>query len=88
MERCPPGGAPGNPGQAPGGTDLAAIAALLGVTEHELADALATGEVASAAELLGTTPEAMADKLGVSVADIQAFLSTQAASTPAPSRTP
>lgn len=83
-----PGAAPGNPGQAPGGTDLAAIAALLGVTEHELADALATGEVASAAELLGTTPEAMADKLGVSVADIEAFLSTQAASTPAPSLTP
>lgn len=84
---APPGGAPNNAGPATGGPSLAAIAALLGVTDHELADAMATGDVNTAADLLGTTPDAMAKKLGVSVADIQAFIAAQSTGAPTPSPT-
>lgn len=80
----PQGGAPGGmPGAGPGGMvtssgmDLAAIATKLGVTTHELEDAMATGNLNSAAKLLGTTSAAMAKKLGLSVADLQTALNSQ-----------
>ena len=55
------------------------IAATLGVTEHELEDAMATGDVTAAAEILGTTPEAMSKRLNVSIAELQSALTTQGA---------
>ena len=70
-------GTPSSAGQSPAAPGLTAIAARLGVTEHELADAIAAGDVETAAELLGTTPEEMANKLGVTVADIKAFIAAQ-----------
>jgi len=81
----PPPGAPARGGQNGGGLDLAGIAAQLGVSVHELEDAMATGDVTAAAQMLGTTPETMAKKLGMSVADIQTFLTSRPASTPTPS---
>lgn len=83
--RGTPTGSSGGPppgGQQAGGVSIATIAAQLGVTEHELADAMATGDVNTAAALLGTTPEAMAKKLGVSVAVIQAFIHPRPAGAP------
>ena len=71
----PPGGGQG--GQPGAGPDLAAIAATLGVTEHEMQDAMAMADLTAAAEMLGTTPEEMAQKLGISVADLQASWSAQ-----------
>lgn len=72
----PPQGAPPAGGQRPagsaaGGLDAATVAAKLGVTQHELEDAMATGDIESAAELLGTTSAAIAKELGVSVTDLQ-----------------
>jgi hypothetical protein len=67
----PPGGA-GGAGQTSSGFDLATVAAQLGVTEHELEDAMATGDIDSAAEMLGTTADEIAATLGVSLADLQA----------------
>ena len=76
----PQGPPPGNGQSAPapngGGIDTAAIAAQLGVTTHELEDAMATGSVDSAAKMLGTTSAALAKKLGVSVADLESALTT------------
>lgn len=82
------GGGQSTAGQAGGAPSLAGIAAQLGVTEHELADALATRDVNAAAAMLGTTPEAMAAKLGVSVAAIQTFINSESVgtSTPSPSK--
>ena len=72
----PPGGPPADgedaTGAPAGGLDLQALAAELGVTRHELEDALATGDLDAAAELLGTTSAAIAQTLGVPVADLQA----------------
>ena len=82
---APAGGGQNGAGQAGGGVDLTSVAAQLGVTAHELADAMETGDATAAAQMLGTTPEAMAKKLGMSVADIQTFLTSQPASTPTPS---
>lgn len=73
----PPGGAPG---AAPGGNasssglDIPTIAAKLGVTTHELEDAMATGNIDSAAKMLGTTSSALAKKLGVTIAELQAAI--------------
>lgn len=85
---APAGGGQGSAGQAGGAPNLAGLAAQLGVTEHELADAIETGDVNTAAAVLGTTPEAMAAKLGVPVAAIQAFITSQSAgaSTPSPTK--
>ena len=70
----PPGGNQSSSAPTGGRIDLAAIAAQLGVTQHELEDAMATNDIDAAAEMLGTTAAAMAKKLGVSVADLQAAL--------------
>ena len=72
----PPGNTQSNTTQTSSGIDTAAIATQLGVTVHELEDAMATGSVDSAAKMLGTTAAALAKKLGVSVADLQAALPT------------
>ncbi len=63
-------------GQTGSALDLASIATRLGVTEHQLADAVATGDINAAAAMLGTTAEAIAAKLGVSVADLRVALTT------------
>jgi phosphotransacetylase len=53
------------------------IAVKLGVTVHELEDALVTGDIETAAKMLRTTSAVIAKKLGVSVADLQtAFAQT------------
>ena len=80
---APAGGNQAGPGQPPA-PDLAAIAAVLGVTEHELADAIGTGDVTAAAKLLGTTPELMAEKLGVTVDDLESFITAQQPEAQAP----
>ena len=72
----PPGGAPGGAAQSSTGIDVAAIAGQLGVTTHELEDAMATGDINSAAKMLGTTAAEIAKKLGVSVADLQSAFTT------------
>lgn len=75
----PQGGAPGpGPGGnvSSSGLDIPSTAAKLGVTTHELEDALATGNINSAAKMLGTTAAAIAKKLGVTVADLQAAFPT------------
>ena len=76
----PPGGQNGA-GRTRAGRDLQAVAATLGVTVHELEDAMAAGDINSAAAILGTTPAAIAKALGVSVADLQAALAAQVAGT-------
>jgi hypothetical protein len=81
----PPGGAPGggpngvaqsSAKKTVAGIDVVTIAAQLGVTTHELEDAMATGDINSAAKMLGTTAPEIAKKFGVSVADLQSALTT------------
>ena len=65
-------GAPaGGPAASSTGIDVPGVAMKLGVTVHELEDALVTGNIETAAKILGTTSAAIAKKLGVSVADLQ-----------------
>ena len=66
-----------SPGQTGAALDLGMISSLLGVTEHELQDAIATRNIDDAAALLGMTPKVMAKKLGVSVAQLQTTLAAQ-----------
>jgi hypothetical protein len=63
--------------QPSAGFDTDAIATKLGVTTHELEDAMALGDINSAAKMLGTTAAEIAKKLGVSVADLQSMLNMQ-----------
>jgi hypothetical protein len=71
-------GAPaGGPPTRNAGIDVPSIAVKLGVTVHELEDALVTGDIETAAKMLRTTSAVIAKKLGVSVADLQtAFAQT------------
>jgi hypothetical protein len=73
----PPGGVQSSSSQQVRGLDLRIIATKMGVTLHELQDALATGSIAKAAKLLGTTPRDIAQKLGVSVADLESAITSQ-----------
>lgn len=76
----PPPGASQSGLQQPGaGLDTDAIATKLGVTTHELEDAMALGDINSAAKMLGTTAADIAKKLGISIADLQSTLNMQKA---------
>lgn len=72
----PPGNVQSSGAQNSSGIDVEAIAAQLGVTTHELEDAMATGNIDSAAKMLGTTSSALAKKLGVTIAELQAAITT------------
>lgn len=72
----PPGNAQSSGTQNSSAIDVPAIAAQLGVTTHELEDAMATGNIDSAAKMLGTTSSELAKKLGVTIADLQAAITT------------
>lgn len=68
----------GADGQGAAGFDLPMIAGVLGVTEHELQDAMETGDVDTAAKMLGTTAEGIRQRLNISIAELQAALTTHA----------
>ena len=73
----PPGASQSGTQRSSAGFDTAAIATKLGVTTHELEDAMASGDINSAAKMLGTTAAEISQKLGVSVADLQSTLNIQ-----------